>query len=416
MTREGPTGGSVTTLNEMNRSRIVQALCREGVLTRAQLARQTELTPPAVTRIVADLINMGIIVETGEVKGKGARRAFGVSLNENRCHVLGVKLTRNRLEGAVFDLRGGFGAKGGFDIDVEYESSDVGVAIGTITRWINDRIAADAAIVAIGMAIPGPFTRDNCRVSPVSSMRAWKDVDFRETFCDAFSIPLFIEDDGRAGVLAQSMLSSQGPADESLAYFYIGESLSLGIIDHGEFLDGANGRAAQIGHMSIDFNGPKCECHGRGCLEQYCTSEAIVRLAREEYPGLVESVSSDDRSGDRELCQRIAKAALSKSDGLAMALLDRIAQYVGFGCVAIVNAFDPLRIVIGGANGLLNNDSNGASPILERIRRTVAQRVTPDVFERLSIESDALERDTVLCGAAAVAINHVLENPTRFLS
>lgn len=411
MRRASITGGTVSTLNELNRSRVVQELYRRGVCSRADIARAVGLTPPSVTRIIGQLIDMGIVVEDGSYQGSGPHRSIGIKLNEHRCHVIGVRFSPGRAEGAVFSLSGGLGSKGGDDIDFGYGDELMATdVIERIQTWIGERVTADPSIAAIGIALPAPYDR--------SVSRGWLQADPRKAFADAFGLPVFSESDGRAGALAQMLLipnrdavNADGSDDpepmvDSLAYFMLGGALALGVVDHGEFIRGAHGFAGSIDHMSIDVNGRACECRARGCLRQYCTTDGMARTIRESYPELAQT---HEGAPARELCERLGESALA-GDGRALGVVERIGTVIGYGCLAIDSAYDPELIVLSDLNGL------PGELVLPVVRGVMEDRVVPGIAGRARIKLDDFSRDTILCGAAALAIERVLESPTQFVT
>jgi N-acetylglucosamine repressor len=99
-------GGAHQSLSELNRSRVVEYLHRNGVSSRADIAHALGLTPAAITKITAKLIDLGIISETGNLEGRLNRRALGLTLNHSQYRVIGVKFARSLVQIGVFDISG----------------------------------------------------------------------------------------------------------------------------------------------------------------------------------------------------------------------------------------------------------------------------------------------------------------------
>lgn len=389
---------SQATVSESNRSRILQYLYHHDVSSRAQIAKALELTPAAITKITARLLEAGIIIETGDLEGVKNRRSIGLKLDTTQFHVIGVKFARSLVEIGLFDLAGNRIALE--DLPTVSEST-IPATLLAIHDRVNRMIAGDNAIVAVGIAVPGPYLRDQGRTAVVSSMAGWRSVNFIDEFCEAFPVPVFIEQDARAGALAQYLFDRDSTC-ENLAYYLIGEGVGLGVIDDGRLIDGAQGAATEIGHISVDVHGIPCECGNVGCLERYCSTVAIHEQIIEE--NLVPQARTMTHT---EACRALFADARDAKPA-SLDLVRRIGRYAGYGCVTILNAYNPERIVIG------DIVSEAGQPLLDAIRETVTERAIPDIAQATTITLSPLPTDATVTGAAAVAITEFLEHPSVF--
>ncbi|KFI65569.1 ROK family transcriptional regulator [Bifidobacterium cuniculi] len=381
---------------EVNRARIVRHLYRHGVDSRAQIAKALGLTPAAITKITARLIDEGVLHETGDMAGTSRRRSIGVALDTAQSHVIGVKFARSLVEIGVFDLSG-------HALSMEelppVDESGIEATLQLIHERIHALMDAAPAILAIGMAVPGPYLKSRGHTAVVSSMQQWRSVNFPAEFADAFAVPVLIEQDARAGALAQQLFSP-GPGADSLAYYLLGEGVGLGVIEHGAIVDGADGAATEIGHISIDVAGRPCECGNVGCLERYCSAVAVHDDI--DASGLVShSASLSHRQAFAALCERAAAG-----NAEARALIAGVGTVVGYGAVTIVNAYNPSRIVVG---DIL---AQAGEPLLDAIRAVLDERAIPELAAATEVTLSELPTDAAVTGAAAVAITHLLEHPS----
>ena len=263
---------TLASVSETNRSRIMQHLYQHGISSRAQIAKALDLTPAAITKITAKLIEVGAIKETGDFEGRKNRRSIGLTLDTAEFHVIAVKFARSLVQLGVFDLAG----KPLTVQELPQVTEDtIDSAIMQLHDTIGSLIEADRRIIAIGMAVPGPYLRNVGRTAVVSSMRGWQKVNFIHEFSNAFTVPVFVEQDARAGAMAQYLFDPT-ITTENLAYYLVGEGVGLGVIDHGNIINGALGAATEIGHVSIDINGKPCDCGNVGCLERYCSTPSQI--------------------------------------------------------------------------------------------------------------------------------------------
>lgn len=237
-----------SSISENNRSRILQYLYHNGISSRAQIAKAIELTPAAITKITAKLLFRDVIEETGDMEGDKNRRSIGLNLNCAKYHVVGVKFARSLVQIAVFDLKcNRISLTDLPTVDEEH----IPETVEQIRATVRQLIADDSSIVAVGMAVPGPYLVEEGRTALVSSMQGWRQVNFIKEFSEAFNVPVFVEQDARAGALAQFLFNPE-LSEGSLAYYLLGEGIGLGIIDNGSIYYGAHGTATEIGHISVD--------------------------------------------------------------------------------------------------------------------------------------------------------------------
>lgn len=391
---------SQASVSESNRSRIVKHLYHNGISSRAQIAKALELTPAAITKITARLIEAGMIEETGDLEGSKNRRSIGLKLNTTRFRVIGIKFARSLVQIGVFGLCGN--ALSIENLPTVYDNT-IDDTIATIHQRVEQLLDNDPSIVAIGMAVPGPYLRNVGRTAVVSSMQGWRRINFIDEFVTAFRVPVFIEQDARAGALAHYLFDPSVHADGNLAYYLVGEGVGLGVIDNGRLINGFLGAATEIGHISIDVNGRPCDCGNIGCLERYCSTPAIHDMLIESGTVVPDAADMTHAAAARAL---FTKASVGDEDAASM--VREIGRYVGYGCVTIFNGYNPEHIIIG------DIVAEAGPMLLDEVRATVAERAIPEINAATSITLSTLPTDAAVSGAAAVAVTQFLEHPSVF--
>ena len=195
-----------SSISENNRSRILQYLYHNGICSRAQIAKAIGLTPAAITKITAKLLAQNIIEETGDMEGDKNRRSIGLNLNCGKYHVIGLKFARSLVQIGLFDLQ--CNRISLTDLPTVSEEN-IDETVKQIHNTIRHLIAEDEKIVAVGMAVPGPYLVAEGHTALVSSMQGWRKVNFIKEFSEAFDVPVFVEQDARAGALAQFLFNPE---------------------------------------------------------------------------------------------------------------------------------------------------------------------------------------------------------------
>ncbi len=384
---------------EMNRSLLLKSLRREGVCSRAHLASLTGLKQATVTNIMKDFLNWGIVKEVGFLNGSKGRRSIGVSINPDGYRVIGVRLARKHYSVGLFDLTGKQIVKERVDFEPEKQpgAEEILNQIVGRMRLLIQQYGKDA-VLAAGLAVPGPFIAKKSRIALITGADIWKDIELKAFFEREMDIPVFLEHNANAGAYAHMWDLKEAYHDDILVYIAAGQGIGAGIVMNGRIYEGALGTSGEIGHMTIDRNGKPCACGNRGCLERYASSLELLKTVYGERAGMegcnFEDLEQQIRSGDTAYTEHYRRACES----------------LGVGIINIVNVINPDRIIIG-------DDMARPNPELmeKTVRETVQKGILPDVFDELTLSISAYQGDPILTGAAIVAIDRVFDSPGQFI-
>lgn len=384
---------------EMNRSLLLKNLRRKGTCSRVQLANVTGLKQATVTNIMKDFLNWGLVEEVGFLNGSKGRRSIGVAVSRDRYRVIGVRLARNHYSVGLFDLAGGLLKEKRVEFK-EDEDLNALTILGQISEEIHTLIieGKEKTILAVGMAVPGPFIAKKNRIALITGADIWKDIDLKEYFDRELALPVFLEHNANAGACAHMWNMKEQYHDDILIYIAAGQGIGAGIIMDGQIYQGALGTAGEIGHMTIERDGKTCSCGNKGCLELYASSLELVKSVygnKAGTPGCgFKDVEQRIRQGDPECVKHYQKACES----------------LGIGIINLVNVLNPNLVIVG------DEMSKPDPKLMEQIiRDTVKERILPDVWEELDLQISKYEGDPILTGAAIVAINQVFDDPGRFI-
>ena len=189
-------------MQEMNRALLIRLLREEGVCARANLAKKSKLKQATVTNIINDFISWGLVREVGYLVGKKGRRSVGITINNDDYGVIGIQLARKHYGVAIYDLSGN-------EITCKYIQTDLKDSprqvMDGVLGMTNEMLAGcrERKILAIGMAVPGPYSVQKGRIELMTGYDGWSDIPIQEELEKKFSIPIFLENDANAGALAQ---------------------------------------------------------------------------------------------------------------------------------------------------------------------------------------------------------------------
>ena len=201
---------------------------------------------------------------------------------------------------------------------------------------------------SISIAAAGAIDFDKGLVTSSPNLPGWHNIPLRDMVNRKYKVNTFLINDASAATLGEYHFGA-GKGVNNLIYLTVGTGIGGGIIINGKLYSGPRGSAGEIGHMTIDVNGPRCNCGNIGCLEMLASGtavarEAIRRIGRGEESSLTEIVEGkiEDITAEK------VGVAAQGGDPLALEVISKVAAYLGVGMVNLVNIFNPEMIIVGG--------------------------------------------------------------------
>jgi glucokinase len=260
-------------------------------------------------------------------------------------------------------------------------------------------------LTAIGIAIPGVVDPDKGRVVVTPNM-GLSGSPVTEAFQAEFGVPVALGNDVNLGTLGEHWLGAARRAESAFGIF-LGTGIGGGLVRKGEMWRGYRESAAEVGHIVMEIDGPKCGCGNRGCFEALASRTAIERDICKAVKAGEKTVLKDILDGDLSVIRSGAlRRALDKRDRLVMKVLRRAGEVVGYACLTVRHLVDPEVIVLGG--GVVEACGDFLVPIVRAI--VEADRLPGSRLGGWVVRS-ALGDDAVMLGAVALARQHVGRDP-----
>lgn len=205
-----------------------------------------------------------------------------------------------------------------------------------------------ADLLALGIASPGPLDTARGCVDGSPNLPGWTGYPIEGELSQAFgNLPARIDNDCNAAALGEYVFGA-GKGKRNLVYLTISTGIGGGAVIDGRLMRGANGNAAELGHIPLTLDGPRCGCGNLGCWEAYASGTAIARRTREALAAgrpssLLKFAGTIDQVTTHHLFQ-----AMAEGDGLAKEIWAESIDYLGRGLGAVINTFNPDIIVVGG--------------------------------------------------------------------
>jgi glucokinase len=276
--------------------------------------------------------------------------------------------------------------------------------VGAIGRMLDENRIKSTGLAGICIACAGGIdTPRGVVMTPSPNLPDWANVPLGEMVWGKFGVETQVINDASAAALGEHRYGV-GREVRNIVLFTLGTGIGGGIIVDGSLYLGARGGAGELGHMTIDANGPKCGCGNTGCLEMLASGRAIERdaIARLRR-GDKSSLSGIVKGNIESLTAAQVGEAARHNDAMAKDVLGRAAYYLGIGMVNAVNIFNPEMVICGGGMAELGEMMIGPG------RKMVAERAFSISAESVQIVKAQLGNEAGVYGAAA----YVLECATR---
>ena len=252
---------------------ILKTIYGNGPISRAEIARVTNLTPPTVSDVVASLIEIGLVDEIGLAPSTSGRRAILLKVVDDSRQLIGVDLSRSDFRGALANLRGKITHR----IDLQLLGRDGDAALELVYELVDELIKlANRPLLGIGIGAPGLV--DAASGVLVQSVNLnWRYIPLGNLLQKRFSLPVYMANDSQVGALGMHTFGKQPEDGLPLVVINLGLGVGAGIIIEGKLLHGSPVGAGEIGHITVVSDGEKCACGNYGCLETIASSRSIIK-------------------------------------------------------------------------------------------------------------------------------------------
>ena len=329
------------TTREINRRIALNLVRTRQPISRADLARLMGTRRGAVSLLVNELIRDGAVFEgaTGEAK-RGRKPTFLYIDSRQRC-VVAVDIRPTRTFIMVTDLVGRQLAS----VTSFPTEHDPKRFVAGLVKRVKGVLAEHKDLgrcEGVGVVVPGMVESETGLVMLAPNL-GWRNLRLRDPIAAGLSLPVQIENSGKACALAQLWAGGESKPPSNFVYLTVSDGLGVGIVQGGEVVRGQHNVAGEFGHVPLNIDGPRCGCGATGCWEAYVSN--LATLSR--YFGR-DLRDRPVRSDVAALTVDDLVARARGGDAKALAALLSTARYLGLGLGSVVNAIDPSHIYIGG--------------------------------------------------------------------
>ena len=382
------------TIRQINEAVVLGTIHDHGPISRMEIAELTSLSPATITGITAKLIRQGIARERDEAGiSTGGRPPVLVEINRDAGCVVGVKLTEHHLVAALTDLAAEPLAERTVPLGPDRAPEAVAATLAATVQELREVAqqrssngqAAHRRFLGVGIGLAGAIDRREgvCRFSPYLP---WRNVPLRSLIEPLVGCPVVVENDVSALTLAERWFGG-GAGVSDFIVVTIGRGVGLGMVLDNRLYRGGEGGGGELGHLTMDPDGPQCDCGKRGCLEALIGEPALARAlsdARGEPISVLEG-ADDARRGD----------------AAARAVFETAGGTLGLALSEVVNLLNPTRVILSG---------EGAAwlDLLEApMRAAMAAHCFDGLYEDLELVAEPWSDSAWARGAAGLVLDEL---------
>lgn len=308
-------------------------------------------------------------------------------------YFVGIDLGGTKISGILVNLQGDIIAKNTVPTYAEAgEQAILQKIIDVIATVIAESKVAKEAIVAIGLGAPGSLNLKTGTIISAANL-PFNNFNIVKPLMEEFHIPVHIDNDANVAAVGEYLFGA-GKGSEHMVFITVSTGIGGGAILNGKIYRGSTCNALEVGHATVQPDGPYCNCGNYGCAEVLASGTAIGKAAQAAISkGKITSLSNYEKPTAYEVFKEA-----DQGDRVALNIRNKALTYLGICVASTIMAFDPERVIIGG--GVAQ-----AGPIVfERIDEVVKERCIKVMSENTKVLPAALGTDAGVVGAAALAI------------
>ena len=393
-------------IKENNFALVFNMIYRHRSISRAQLAKITKLSPTTVSSQVDELLKKDLVVETGTGDmGTSGRKPIMITINENGCYVVSVEMTEEGYNCCLYNLLCRCLCSRHCPV------TDFSLISDAITETIHDMFGQcgipENKLIGISIGVPALIDYEKKRIITSTVVPIDGSNDFYARIKANFeSVPVLMENESGFRAYAEKSFVN-GESIKNLIFIDIGTGIGAGIIIDGNLYRGAFGLAGEIGHMSIDVNGPRCKCGNHGCFEVMAGIPSMIQKVLFAVMSGRETLVRDMIHGDlNRISVDLIGEAAKKGDPLALEVIDDNARSLACGINNVINLLNPQTIVIGGEIEKLGTG------FLKQVKEYLSGIELRPNAAGINIRYSRLKENTSALGGARYLLDNVFSTPS----
>ncbi len=389
--------GSFQWMKSLNKSIILNKIRINGPISRAQISKDTQLTPPTVGTIVKELIEQGLVKESTQGISQGGRKPTMLVINSTEFYIIGIDAGPKDIKFVLSDLSGKLVDRQIIAIQAGLSNEKfLTILKEGIYEMMDENHQHKEKIIGVGVAMHGVVDIET-GTSLFAPNLHLRDIPIKQALEAEFEFVVKVENDARSMALGEAWFGDSVALD-SMMTVNIGRGVGAGLIVNGKLYHGAYDIAGEIGHMTIDIHGQLCECGNHGCLQTFASGPALAERALQALEQNEQSSLTQWTKDGSELTGEVIYQEAINGDEFAKKILEETGMYIGVGLTNLIHIINPSKVIIGGGV------SNAGEFILNSIQSTIEKRALTAQAKKTEVVISSLRENATVLGAVALLL------------
>lgn len=385
------TGINLVKAKETNRALLLQLICTAGKITRTELSVRSQLSPMTITNIVNEFLTQKLIVEVppeDTVKVPG-RTPMLLQISPASPVIVGIRMSRRRLQGIVANLA----SQPLVQKEVLFSSTETEqTVIDKLKTLAQDLIRdIDRPILGLGISTAGVINREKGILEYITNFFHITKLDLRGHLSQYFDFPIYVCNEVHAAALCE-LYFGHGQIEDNFLYVGLTHGIAAAIVFERKLLD----FCGEMGHMTIDYHGPKCACGSNGCLELYASTPNLLRRITEQTGVPLQNMEE--------------AVQLALSNRTAYAVFYDAMRQLSYGINNYLNLYSVPTVILGHDSYLLPDE------IVEQMENLIASmNISMHHFgARPKLVRSKLGMKTQLYGTLCIVLQQLFQDGSAF--
>lgn len=375
-------------LRMQNRGLVLKLIATGECNARIEVAKKMKLSKMAASNIIGEFIEAGIVAEKEAIRvaGKG-RNPIHLCISENAPKLIGVYVGRNECVVVICTLQLKILMEKSFRINAE-NAGKLDILIYQAIDEILEKYKNET-ITGIGIGAIGPIDRIQGKILNPPNFYGLHDIAIVQGLKARYEVPVYLDSQYDCAALAEKYYGC-AKGEKDFMFVGIGNGVGSGIVINDTLQRDSRGFTSELGHVSIDWNGRKCFCGARGCLETYVSSNVIEKECQE--------LTGREKSY-KEFCE-IAKSG--EDEGVNQKFEEMIAE-LGYGITNVVNLYNVKTIIMG-------HDGYWIPDIyMEKLEQQINENKLMGEYYHVSVKKSSYEDEAQIAGCAASVLKGIFD-------
>lgn len=394
---------NIELMKQFNKNSVLRIIRRNGPISRVQIANNMNLSRPSVSEIVSELMNEGWIRELSGTKQGRGRTPIPLVINPSGRSVIGIEIGSSQITIVLCNLNAEIMWKKTLPI----KQDDLPVEVlDNVCSYIKHMIfqyqIPNNQLLGIGVAMHG-IVDPQRGLSVFAPHLGWRNIPIKQHIESKLGCLVVVENDCNSSSLGELWFGC-GQGEKNFITVLVDYGIGSSIITDGRIFHGVHHTAGQIGHITVDEDGPLCSCGNYGCLEMLSSEPAILRQVIKRLRVGETSVLNDWLEGEVDDLQiQDVYKAVHLGDPLAQDVLIKAGRSLGIGFANLINLFNPSFLILGG--GIIEV----ADFILPYILEMIQKKVLGVEAKNTPVIVSELRENIYPVGAATLVMEKALE-------